>query len=123
MPSNNQVSWELAQNWRDQYGAAAVQRATDMFLHWNLREDRNNHVHVFFEDGVWYYNICCNANRGRDRIQHAVRVRQTMEDLIYEIETNWRAECPEYTQQHGGNFSLTKRKSRKSKKHRKTRRK
>lgn len=40
----------------ERYEAYTRQRAHDIFLHWNLRQDPNNHAHVFFNVSSFLLN-------------------------------------------------------------------
>ena len=118
MPTKNDISFYLVDNWKKDYGDnSATQQTGYIYLYWYDKSDFDNHVHLFFEEGKWKYNIKCNGNSGNSRTTFEISESSNIDKLISEIIENWKKECPEYAKD-GGTKS---RKSRKSKKLRKLR--
>ena len=121
MPIKDDISFYLEDKWKDNYGKkSAIQQSGYIYLYWNDESDFNNHVHLFFEEGKWKYNIKCNGNSGDSRTTFEILEHIALDDLMNEIVENWKKECPEYAKE-GGTKSRKSRKLRKSRKSRKLR--
>jgi hypothetical protein len=74
-----------------------MRKKNDLYLYWN-RKDGENHGHVFLDSNInsWYYNIKCNNNRGKDRINHKLSKTKKAHQLTGEIKKHWKKECPQF---------------------------
>jgi hypothetical protein len=74
-----------------------MRKKNDLYLYWN-RKDSENHGHVFLDSNIkkWYYNIKCNNNRGKERINHKLSKTKKAHQLTREIKHHWKKECPQF---------------------------